>query len=524
MAMSGGTAKLVAQGTPSKWPGPISLYAYYKIVSQDKDANTTTMSLGMYVTTPAGYYFGYWNDAYGSYIGSATSGSNCKSFNGACPANTMGTRWLAEDLIVTITHDNDGSKNATIYWKWGAAASWGGFSSPATGSFTVTLPKIPRASAITSASNVTLGNKCSVKWTPAAANFRYKLKFSLGNWSYTTEVIHPNKTTEYTYTGYTIPLEVASQIPKSKTGTMTVTLYTYSDSGATTQIGDAGSKTFTVTVPDTSDTKPAVTMSLAPVSTLPSAFAGLYIQGLTKVKATLSAEGKYSATIDSYTMKVDGGSYGAEDDLTSDYLTATGTRTVTGYVTDSRGHTGEKQQDITVIAYSDPKVLDASAVRCDKDGNIADSGTYLKISAKRSYSPVESDGVQKNFCKIQYRYSGGSGYTEWVTILEGSDVQSDVVTTGALLGGALSVKASYTVQIRAIDDIGRYTDTYITVPTEKVYMHRDGARNSMGLGKYVEGENLLDVAWDAHFHGEVRLGETGMTLKEYILAVIREGG
>ena len=46
----------------------------------------------------------------------------------------------------------------------------------------------------------------------------------------------------------------------------------------------------------------------------------------------------------------------------------------------------------------------------------------------------------------------------------------------------------------------------------------------MGLGKYVEGENLLDVAWDAHVRGEVLIGETGMTLKDYILAVISEGG
>jgi hypothetical protein len=43
----------------------------------------------------------------------------------------------------------------------------------------------------------------------------------------------------------------------------------------------------------------------------------------------------------------------------------------------------------------------------------------------------------------------------------------------------------------------------------------------MGLGKYVEGENLLDVAWDAKFRGDVMIGD--MTLREYILQIMSEG-
>ena len=99
---------------------------------------------------------------------------------------------------------------------------------------------------------------------------------------------------------------------------------------------------------------------------------------------------------------------------------------------------------------------------------------------------------------------------------------SDEVDSDPLLGGVLSAQSTYMVEVRAMDDIGEIGHTMIYIPTDKVYMHR--TKNAMGLGKYAEGENLLDVGWDAHFHGEVRLGETGMTLKEYILAVISEGG
>ena len=450
---------------------------------------------------------------------------NGKTFSGTVSKDVL-LDWvlLATVSVSDITHNDDGTKSISVSG-YVTAPSTSNFAGQKTsGSGTVTFDTVPRASAITSAGNVTLGNACNVKWTPASASFRYKLKFSMGNWSYTTGAIHPNRKTEYPYTGYAIPLEAAKQIPNSKTGTMTVTLYTYSDSAATKQVGSADAETFTVTVPDNSATKPAVSMTLTPVSSLPSAFAGLYIQGKSKVKATLSAVGQYGATIKSYSMKIDGISHGSGDGYTSDYLSTYGDKMVYGYATDYRESTGNITQSITVIAYSKPKITVSVCGRCDENGNLSDSGTYLKIKATRSYSTVVSGGVQKNFCLIRYRYkaASASSYSEWTTILARDALATNEVETDALLGGVLAVGTSYTVQVQAIDDIGDYAETTISVPTDKVFMHR--AKNAMGLGKYCEGENLLDVAWDAHFHGDVLIGETGMTLKEYILAVISEGG
>lgn len=434
--------------------------------------------------------------------------------------------------VTGIVHADDGSKSIVISVSVSGDtidnSNGGGWS--VSGSKTIALTTIPRASEIASAGNVTLGNACHVKWTPKAASFRYRLKFILGNWSYTTSAIHPNKTTEYTYSGYTIPLDVAEQIPNATTGTMTVELYSYSDTGATKQIGSVDSDTFTVTVPDNANTKPSVNMSLAPVSSLASKFAGLYIQGKSKVKATLAAEGKFKATIKGSNIRVDGKPYAFGDGYTSDYLNTPGTVRVYGYATDSRGFIGSTYQDITVIGYAEPKILaaagesDVVAARCDANGNLCDDGTYLKIKAKRSYSPVTAGGVQKNFCQIRFRYKLESApdYSSWTTILAGDNLGSDEIVTGALLGGVLATNSTYVVQIQAVDDIGESATTTVAVLTEAVYMHR--TKNAMGLGKYVDGENLLDVAWDTHLRGEVRIGAAGMTLKEYILAVISEGG
>lgn len=462
--------------------------------SQSVANNTSKVRILWTSTQTSASYNNYARVAY--YWITTPDGTETKySVSYTLPATTTQT---ILDKTITVTHKSDGSGTVSVRTWMDTDISAGEVE---LGPKTITLETIPRASTITSAANVTLGNACSVKWTPKNAAFRYKLKFSLGSQNYTTGYISPGQTSAYTYTGYTLLLDTwAGQITSAKTGTMTVTLYTYPSSGSS-QIGDADAATFTVTVPDSSATQPTVTMTLSPVSALDEAFAGLYIQGKTKVKATLTATSKYGATIQSYSMKADGASYDEDDSLTSDHLTSYGSITIYGYAKDTRGITGSTSKKITVIGYSKPQIVAATgesavvAARCDADGNLSDSGTYLMIKAKRSYSPVKSGGVQYNFCKIRYRYKvEGGTYSSWTTILAADALDSDEIVTGALLGGTLSAQATYLVQVQAVDDIGETAYTTITVSTDRVYMHRDGARNSLAIGKYVEDDNTVDLA------------------------------
>ena len=406
-----------------------------------------------------------------------------------------------------IAHDSDGSKSVAIAVDvrgYTVSGKYGNGWKVAT-SKNVTLTTIPRASTITSAGDVTLGNKCSVKWTPKATSFYYKLVFKLGDQTKTITGIEPKMTSAYTYTGYTIPLSWASEITAERTGEVTVTLTTHTASSCTSanQVGAADSATFTVTVPDNDSTQPTVSMTLSPVDSLASKFSGLYIQGKSKVRALFSGTGKYDATIKSYSMKTEGTTYGPDGDYTSDFLPNAGEITVYGYAKDSRGLTGSTSKKITVIAYSKPKIVAASgeseviAARCDKDGNLSDSGTYLKIKAKRSYSPVNSGGVQKNFCKIRYRYKleSAESYSAWTTILAG-DSAGDEIVTGALLGGVLAIDSTYLVQVGVVDDIGGSNSTTATIPTDKVYMHRDKVRRALAFGMYIQEDNCIDIAED----------------------------
>ena len=425
-------------------------------------------------------------------------GINGQTKSGGLKASVL-TDWvLLETLTVNdIAHGDDGKKNITISASVTAPSGTSFAGHTTSGSKSVSLDTIPRASTITSASNVTLGNKCSVSWTPASASFRYKIKFSIGNWSYTTGAIHPNTTAAYAYTAYTIPLDVANQISKT-TGSMTATLYTYSDSAATKQVGSASAKTFTVTVPNNASTKPTVGLTITPINSN-TAFNGLYIQGKTKVKGVVAATGKYSATIKSTSFTVEGKTYasGAESSFISGY----GNVSVVANATDSREFPNSVTQSIYVYSYANPKLSNVTCERCDSNGNASESGTCLRIKASRSYTPIMVNGAQKNYCTIQYRYKAeGGSYSPWLTLLASSNLATDTVDS-VLTANTLSTTTAYVVQVGVVDTIGSEVSITFDIESEEVYMHR--RKDALGLGKYTKGSKLLDVGWDANFDGKV---------------------
>jgi hypothetical protein len=406
------------------------------------------------------------------------------------------------DSTILVHHKSDGTGTVRVRTWMDTAISAGVVEKTST----LTLATIPRASSITSASNRTLGEACAVTWTPLSNTFTYKLNFSMGSWSYTTGVIRPNRTTQYTYTGYTLPLDVANQLPSATKGTMKVILATYSDNDGKNQVGSNATATIVVTVPENEQTKPTVSLSLAPSSTLSSPYNGLYIQGHSKVKATLGFGTKYGATVEASSITVNGITYGSPYE--SGILSQAGKVTVKATVKDSRGFYGTNYEEIEVIPYARPYIQAKSGEtsiicgRCDASANFTDAGTYLKIKAKAVWSRISGH----NYASIKYRYrvEGGS-YSGWQTILDCEANNSDEVITPPLLNGALDVKSNYQVQIIASDDFYDSVPVTIAVPSDAVYMHRPAGGKSMGLGGYSSGDDRLDVYWKTMARGGLSL-------------------
>ena len=434
---------------------------------------------------------------------------------------------LAVSHSTYVTHKPDGTGSVSI----SASGSIPGTTLTSTSiGGTYSLETIPKATTISSLSCATsyFNGTMTYKYLPRNANYYTRCNIALnldGTYTAVKSIYLGQQTKEQKTATVTLSESelsiIYNKLPSSTKGILRFTFRTYSDSEYSTQVGDPDYMEITLNIPNISATQPTATITLSPVNALDSPFNSLYIKGKTKVDVNFTdGEGKYGASIVSYKVTIGGKSYGSP--YTSEYITTDGEVEVKSIITDSRGFSRTYTDQVNFISYANPRIIPASdeseiiCARCDASGNLSESGTYLKIKAKRNYSKVTSSGVQKNFCSIRYRYKPeGGSYTAWTTILADS-ATSDEVTTGALLGGALSLTSSYVVQVGVIDTLGESANTTIPIPTEKVYMHKAGSISSLGLGKYVEEENLLDIAWDTRIRGDLKLGADGRKVADFI--------
>ena len=501
-------------------------YIIGKIVwdaTADEDLNESNVTCRIYVR----------KDNDGLLLTVPTSGTwvysltiNGKAFTGSVSKDVL-LDWvlLATESVSGITHDDDGTKSITIKGSVTGPTGTTLSGHKTSGSGTATMDTVPRASIINAVSCASkyFNGKLTYKYTPQSASFynRCNISLNLDGEYLAVKSINLGKKTAAQQTAYVTLTEeeqaiIYNALPNTDKGTLRFTFRTYSDSGYSTQVGDPTYKEISLYVPKIASTLPDPGATLAPVHSLGTAFDGLYVQGISKVKATFSGKGKYGAKVKSYSMKVEGDSYGSSQSYTSGYLTEYGNVTVQVTATDSRGYSNTVNMSIFVMAYSKPKVVSASGekeiicARCDSSGNLNDAGTYLKVKAKRSYSKCQdASGVQHNFCGIRVRYKQENGsYSSWKTLLAATTLTTEEANSSALYDGALLATSTYIAQVDVVDTIGNHTSVTFTIPTDKVYEHRSGARRSYTFGGYVEDDNTFAFAEDisVEVRGQMTIG------------------
>ena len=483
MAMTGGTAKLVKTGygnyssDGTKWP--INLYVYYKS-TQDTTKNESTVYVGMYVTTPNNYHIGPWVKTGDSYIGTTSL-----TFDGAIPYFT-GTRWLAENKSFKVSHNTDGTGKATIYWKWAVNSSWAKMQNPS-GSFEIDLPTIPRAAKITSApeSFTDLDNPTITFSNPGGFPMNVWLEPNpVGD--HLCERINIPNIGSYTWQLTEDEREALRNSCADGRKNCPIRLGIYTDIGGT-YYADYKDKTFIVKESD--KTKPSVTTNVKLNNNLlPSKFANMYIQSKSKLDVTVTASGKYGASVKSLYGVVDGKTYNSNA-FTTDVLNTSGNIDVIGYAKDSREFIGSATQPITVVAYSKPLLVPiGNALLCYRsDGNGLKVGksTSLWVKAKMTHYPISS----LNQCAMQWRWKKSN--VEWD---DRSHLWNDLIPKtsqsgkeyNGLISGTFDQKISFTVQIRAIDDVGEYDIKTFDIPTEDVALHLGKGGKNVSVGTYCD--------------------------------------
>lgn len=445
----------------------IDVWVEYKLGTQSVSGNYTPITAYFYAALNPGYssttsYYSGLNSSF-SVNGAAGSGvsNGAYDFTSSAKVNLLGS------YAGNIPHNQDGTKSVTITGSFTTASSYitGG---SVTGS--VTLPAIARAAEL-SCQDTTLGGSCVARWTPASKDHTFALTFSLGDWSDTLSNIAPGSTAGYACSK-ALSMDLARQFA-GKSAKMTVTLTTYQSGAA---LGRS-SQSVTVTVPDTEETRPRVEAILTPAST---PFAGLYVQGLSRVAANITARDPYGATITGYALTVEGKSYPGANPQ-SGYISGAGSLTVTVSATNSRGFTGWAEYTLPVIAYTPPRITALTAYRCDSFGGRAEDGENLYLSATADFSDVQG----QNACALSFRVKRADG--DW------SDEQS--LTNGIVMSGTLYKDSAYTIEVKATDTAGSSSVSRVSIPSEKVYMHRPGGGTGLGLGGYVGEADLLDIYW-----------------------------
>ena len=217
------------------------------------------------------------------------------------------------------------------------------------------------ASVISSAADILLGtDSVNIKWTPLDSTYKYKLRLSLGSWSYTTDFIAPGNLNEYTYDDYTPELAtIAPLITTSYVGSMVATLTTYTSGGA--QIGATSVKAFSVRIPES--VKPAIAEHEWEVGypATGKAFNAL-VKTLTGLGYYLEATGSYGSTITGITLTIDGFTYTEYRDdgggwfyiSMNQALMHDGQLEAVLTVTDSRGGIAAYAETLTVYDYFQP--------------------------------------------------------------------------------------------------------------------------------------------------------------------------
>jgi hypothetical protein len=430
-----------------------------------------------------------------------------------------GDGWTAAiTATARIYHDSDGSKSINI-----SATGKINYSDVTLKetycSGTAVLDTIPRASVPSlSSTSFTVGNDVYIYSNRASTSFGHSVwvkRKGTNDWRLIVEGLEG---------GFNLNIRSINNTfyelcPSSTYAEMELCLgtyngYPYDDN---TQIGDYQYLDFAIYIANNSTTKPTAVASFSPVSSLSDTFNGLYIQGKTQVKADFSgsyANARATLTTNSsgvsvYWQTPSGETYRTatpyNNEVFTDVLTMSGNQSVSAKVRDSRGFYSESVgASIYVHPYEKPSIVpldNNSRVICERkivtDSTTGVKTSYLIIKAKRIFSPVTVDGTQKNFSAFEYRVNNDS----WNTLIARSDGTQEVNVE--LKDAIPDVKQSYTVQLRAYDDISGESNARVMtfdIPTEYVTYHLRSGGKGLALGKYSEADNLFECDWVGKFY------------------------
>ena len=455
--------------------GSLYLNVYVDQGSQSITANTSTVNWRMTVSRTGAYYTH--NKQGDSTLSLNLDGRNVHY---SYPTwETSGEEYTLASGSSTISHNADGTKTLPISCTFNPN---NGLHGTITVSASLILTTIPRSSSVSVSPGV-IGSSVTININRQNSSFKHTVRYS---WAGKSGTIATNVDTSATWS---IPIDFASDIPNSASGTGTIFVDTYSGSTKT----GTQSTTFTASVPG--NVKP--TFSGVILSDLNGAAQNLisnsdtFIQVISNIKVGFNgAKGTYGSTITGYRAEIVGKNQATSSNGGSlGIMNYHGTIKIRASVSDSRGRWSDAREvSVTVLEYFAP-ALSFSIARTGSTSSTLTATRNAKIA------PLTVAGRQRNTMTLTFKVAklGTNAFTvdngqatgTWSSI-------SSLVNSQANLAGNYLANQSWIV-IGILEDKFTRTEFMVNVATESVVFSYD--KSGVGVNKIRE-QGALDVKGD----------------------------
>lgn len=466
--------------------------AYIELVLTESNVsienNTSVVTANLYYYGNGVSYNGYSSGSDAPIGQIIIDGTAFAAFSHGFTTST-GAQWMGS-ASKTVTHNADGSRSVSASATFNTKVSLGTLSC----SKNLTLTMIPRASCPTvSVSVFHAGSDLTIQTNRVSGSFTHTLRYSLNGKPGT---IATDIGDSFTWKDSKTK-ELANLITNAPSGVMTI--YCDTKNGST----HIGTKTINVTVkvPASDDFLPKVSMTKEDTSACFSKY-GKYVQGKSKLKVKITAQGAYGASIVSKSMNFDGRSHtvGSDDTVIINNIKGTGLLPVAVTVKDSRGNSVTASEDIEVLEYAPPKITYFLVRRTNENGVASSSGEYLSAIFTTKITALDNKNSAKYI--LSYKKAGETSYTE-VPLEELEDVYEVTKKTATF---AADASASYDIKLKVIDDFSTIEKAGVGSSIE-VLWSREAKGRGFAFGKVAEyisslGKRL-EVAWNTQFEKSV---------------------
>lgn len=453
---------------------------------QSIDNNQTELSWALYMWNTGSWYSYDSKNAFNVTI-DGTVVWNTSSYGRVSLPNGMSesAAILMGSGSVTITHNADGTKTVPIYFR--AAQEW---QNPPlylwTASKNFELTTIARASqpSCITYPNTTqnigkMGTSIFIYMNRASSSFTHTVRYAWGSKNITIATNVKDNCV------WTIPKELANDIPSAKSGRGSIIVDTYSGENY------IGTKSVSFTASISDDMKPSISaFELRPInsnSILQNW--NILVKGQSRFSLYWNAAGTYSSSLSYFVISFNGVVSNVGNGYTTGILGFSGNTTLYYKVVDSRGMESETYSyTFTVHDYSSPQISVFTASRLEDSQQSVATYSVYSVSSINGNNSIKS-------ANLYYRKVGVSNWTAY---------SGSLTSGGTVAIPGFNETFSYEFKLSITDTIGNTAQRTVYVGTASVLLDFRAGGKGFSIGKISE-KNAFEVGMLAEFNQKVTL-------------------